>query len=51
MSENEQELLHIIRQSEDPQAVATYFFNLFVDYLQKHVPSPETTAADLPVSI
>ena len=51
MSENEQELLQIIRQSEDPQAVATYFFNLFADYLQKHGPSLERTVAALPESI
>ena len=51
MNENEKELIRIIRESEDPQLVAIYFFTLFADYLQKHGPSPENAAADQLVSI
>lgn len=45
MTQNELELIVIIKESDDPQAVAAYFFNLFVDYLQKHGPSPENAVA------
>lgn len=45
MTQNELELIGIIKESDDPQAVAAYFFNLFVDYLQKHGPSPESAVA------
>ena len=41
MTQNELELIEIIQESDDPQAVGTYFFNLFVDYLHKHGPSPD----------
>ena len=43
MTEHELELIQIIRESEDPTAVAVYFFNLFLDYLQKHGPAPEAS--------
>jgi hypothetical protein len=45
MSDNEKELINIIRESEDPGIVATYMFSLFLDYLQKHAPAPETLSA------
>lgn len=45
MNENEKELIRIIRESEDPKAVAIYFFTLFEDYLRTHGPSPENAAA------
>ena len=44
MSDNEKELIQIIRDSKNPMAVSKYFFNLFADYLQTHVPSPENAA-------
>lgn len=47
MSNNELELIGIIRESEDPKAVAEYFFSLFSNYLQTHGPSQEKTSADL----
>ena len=47
MSENERELVRIIRESEDPQAVTEYMFSLFLDYLQTHGPSPERPFAAL----
>ena len=50
MTENEEMLLGIIRESEAPEKVATYFFNLFLDYLRTHAPSPEIPSADLSVS-
>ena len=45
MNNNEIELINIIRDSADPEAVATYMFNLFLDYLQTHAPSQETLFA------
>ena len=45
MTENELELIHIIKESDDPQAMAMYFFNLFADYLHTHGQSPENVAA------
>lgn len=45
MTQNELDMIGIIRESDDPQAVAVYFFNLFADYLQKHGPSPENAVA------
>ena len=45
MKDNEKELIQIIRNSEDPMAVAEYFITLFADYLQTHGPSPENAAA------
>lgn len=47
MSNNELELIITIRESEDPKAVAAFFFNLFADYLQTHGPSQEKTSAVL----
>ena len=40
MTTNELELVNLIRESECPEKVAEYMFNLFSDYLQKLVPSP-----------
>ena len=45
MSANEKELIHIIRTSDDPEAVALYFFSLFEDYLRTNGPSPEMPVA------
>ena len=45
MTSNEQELLSIIRNSEDPDKVAEYAFNLFLDYLHKHGSSQESASA------
>ena len=42
MSENEKELIKLVRESVDPERVAQYMFNLFVDYLRTHAPSQET---------
>ena len=36
MTENEMELLDIVRGSEDPALVAEYMLNLFLDYLRTH---------------
>ena len=46
MNENEKELIRIIRESEDPKAVAIYFFTLFEDYLRTHGPSLEKPSAE-----
>ena len=50
MSENEIELLDIVRGSADPELVAQYMLNLFLDYLRTHGPSQEKHVADPPVS-
>lgn len=34
MEDQELELIRIIRNSDDPEKVASYMMNLFVDYLQ-----------------
>jgi hypothetical protein len=47
---DEMELINLIRNSVDPEKVATYFFNLFLDYLRTHAPSQEIPSADLSVS-
>lgn len=39
MNENELELINIVRNSCDPEKVAEYMFNLFLDYLRTNVPS------------
>ena len=33
MTENEIELINLIRNSEEPEKVAEYMFNLFLDFL------------------
>ena len=47
LTKNEIALITLIRDSADPQAVAEYMFNLFLDYLQTHGPSPEKISASL----
>ena len=47
MTQNEMELIKIIRDSSDPENVANYMFNLFLDYLRTHGPSQETPVAVL----
>ena len=42
MTNNELELITLIRDSADPEQVATYMFNLFLDYLHTHDPYQET---------
>lgn len=46
MTNNETELLDIVRNSDNPGLVAEFFFNLFSDYLRKHAPSQGTPFAD-----
>lgn len=46
MSENELELLDIVRGSEDPELVAQYMLSLFLDYLHTHAPSQGRPVAD-----
>jgi hypothetical protein len=45
MTENENELLKLIRENDHPDKVAEYMLNLFLDYLRIHGPSPETPVA------
>ena len=45
MTEQEKELLQIIHESVDPEAVAEYMLNLFLDYLRTHGPVQETPCA------
>lgn len=45
MTANELELINIIEGSNDPEKVAEYMLNLFLDYLRTHGPSQETPSA------
>jgi hypothetical protein len=45
MTENERELIKLIRESDDPDKVAEYMLNLFLDYLRTHGPSQEKHVA------
>ena len=47
MTENERELINIIRESNEPEKVASYMLNLFLDYLHTHAPSQETPVVEL----
>ena len=42
MTENEVKLIDLIRSSDEPEKVAEYMLNLFLDYLRTHAPSQET---------
>lgn len=46
MTENENELINIIRGSRDPESVTQYMLNLFLDYLRTHAPCQGTPSAD-----
>ena len=41
MTENEKELIKLLRENDHPEKVASYMLNLFLDYLHKHDPSQE----------
>ena len=45
MLENEIELIKLIRENDNPEQMAAYMLNLFLDYLRTHDPSQETPAA------
>ena len=45
MTENEKALINIIRNSDEPEKVAEYMLNLFLDFLRTSVPSQETPSA------
>ncbi len=47
MTDNEIELIKLIRENDNPDKVATYMLNLFLDYLHTHVPSQENTVGGL----
>ena len=47
MTDYEKELIEMIRNSSDPEKVANYMLNLFLDYLRTHAPSQEIPAAVL----
>ena len=47
MTDYEKELIDTIRNSVDPEKVAEYMLNLFLDYLRTHAPCQETPAAVL----
>ena len=50
MTDYKVEFMKVIDESEEPEKVALYVLNLFLDYLGKSSPSPETHAAVPPVS-
>ena len=39
------DLINLVRDSEQPELVAEYMLNLFLDYLHTHGPSQETLSA------
>lgn len=41
MTHNERELINIIRESGNPEQVASYMISLFLDYLHIHDPFQE----------
>ena len=47
MTNNERELITLIRESDNPEKVAEYMLSLFLDYLRTHAPSQETPVAEL----
>ena len=47
MTDNERELIKLVRDSDDPEKVASYMFSVFLDYLHTHAPSQETPAVEL----
>ena len=47
MTENERELVNLLRENDNPEKVASYMLNLFLDYLHTHAPSQEKPSADL----
>ena len=50
MKDYKVEFMKVIDESEEPEKVALYVLNLFLDYLGKSLPSQETHAAVPPVS-
>ena len=51
MTNNELELINIVRESVNPEQVANYMFSLFLDYLRTHAPSQETHVVAPEVSV
>ena len=47
MTNNERELITLIRESDNPEKVAEYMLSLFLDYLRTHAPSQETPVVEL----
>ena len=47
MTDYEKELIEMIRNSSNPEKVANYMLNLFLDYLRTHAPCQETPSAVL----
>ena len=41
MTKNEIEMINIVRESANPEKVAEYFLNLFLNYLNINAPSQE----------
>jgi hypothetical protein len=50
MKDYKEEFMKVIDESEEPEKVALYVLNLFLDYLGKSLPSQEMPAAVPPVS-
>ena len=50
MTKNEQELINIIRASEDPEKAMVTAIQIICHYLELHELSPTPPAADPPVS-
>ena len=46
MTDNEIELIKLIRENDNPEEMAAYMLSLFYDYLRTHAPSQEKPFAD-----
>lgn len=47
MTDNEKELINIIRNSDEPEKVFEFALNLFLNYLRSHDQSQDKPRADL----
>lgn len=50
MSNTDQEIFQLIRNSPDPKKTAEFFISLCLDYLKTHGPSQETVSSAPPES-
>jgi hypothetical protein len=46
MTKNEMELIELLHENDNPEKVAEYMLNLFLDYLHTHGPSQEKLSVD-----
>ena len=47
MTENERELINLLRENDNPEKVANYMLSLFLDYLHTHAQAQEKPSVGL----